>query len=118
MKLKAQETGDRLEDLSKDKLISLLRSTYEYKTFTDYFDDHDLVFLDKLEESNRHTNKRDPRVPASFSQRDIMREIEKINDEEGLHLHKYHQDLIFTKFKQYYDHYEEKKARKIRANFE
>ena len=56
MKLKTSE-GDRLEDLSKDKLVALLRSTYEYKGLTEYFEDHDLVFLDKLEGDARASKK-------------------------------------------------------------
>jgi len=35
-----------------------------------------------------------------------------------LRLHKYHQDLIFNKFKEYYDRYENSKAHKIRAHYE
>ena len=47
MDLKA-DAGERLEDLSKDKLVALLKSTYEYKQFSEYFHEHDLVFLDSL----------------------------------------------------------------------
>ena len=46
-----------MEDLSKDKLVALLRSTYEYKGLADYFEDHDLVFLDKLEGETRQSKK-------------------------------------------------------------
>jgi len=55
MKLKTQESGDRLEDLSKQKLIGLLRSTYEYKSFTEYFDEHELTYMDRLEDDNKHS---------------------------------------------------------------
>ena len=34
-----------------------------------------------------------------------MKEFEHINQEEGLHLHKYHQEMILGKFKKYYDNY-------------
>ena len=57
MKLKTSE-GDQLEDLSKEKLIALLRSTYEYKGLTDYFEDHDLVFLDRLEGNHKISKKK------------------------------------------------------------
>lgn len=37
--------NERLEDLSREQLVALLRSTHEFRTFTDYYDQHQLVFL-------------------------------------------------------------------------
>ena len=47
-----------------------------------------------------------------------MAEIEALNEEEGLGLHKYHQDLIFGKFKRYYERYENRQMTKLQNFYE
>ena len=60
MKSKAR-AGDTLEDLSREKLVGLLKGTYEFKQLAEYFEDHDLVYLDQLQEGRgRHTQKGHP----------------------------------------------------------
>lgn len=48
----------------------------------------------------------------------IIKEIAKVDQEEGLHLHKYHQDLIFNIFKEYYRSFEEQKAHNIKHYYQ
>jgi hypothetical protein len=49
---------ERLEDLSSDKLVSLLRSTYEYKNFVRYYDDHDVTFLHNYEHNHPNPSRK------------------------------------------------------------
>jgi hypothetical protein len=71
-----------------------------------------------IEDDSKHSCKQPAKNESNcYSDRDIIRELERINDEEDLRLHRYHQDLIFNKFKEYYDRYENGKAQKIRQHF-
>jgi hypothetical protein len=75
--------------------------------------------MDRIEDDSKHSCKKSLDNEATcYSDRDIIKELERINEEEDLRLHKYHQDLIFNKFKSYYDKYENSKAQKIRQHFE
>ena len=47
-----------------------------------------------------------------------MEELQNINKQNNLNLHNYHLELIFGKFKGYYDRYEACKSRKVKVEFE
>ena len=75
--------------------------------------------MDKLEDNHKHGCRKDQKNQvSSYSDRDIVRELERINEDEDLQLHRYHQDLIFNKFKSYYEKYENNKAHKIKQYYE
>lgn len=44
---------DGLEDMSKARLVELLRSTSEYRQFVYYYDSHELSYLKRLQDQHR-----------------------------------------------------------------
>lgn len=110
--MNANGSQEKLEDLSQEQLVALLRSTYEYKTFADYYDQHDLTFLDKV------AGLKDCPSPSPCSEQTILKELESLNQEEGLGLHKYHEDLIFNIFKNYYWAHEQEQIQTLNHKYE
>jgi hypothetical protein len=103
--------------LPKEKLLELLRSTSEYRSFIDYQDAHKLIFLKELHESSKRSTKRENWTKEEWTDSDILNEMSKFNEKENCGLNYHSQNIILARMREYYDRQFEEKARNMRSEY-
>lgn len=61
---------------------------------------------------------RDPPPSNPSNEQTIIKELELFNEQEGTGLHKYHIDLIFNTFKNYYQSHEQEQSRLLTHRYQ
>ena len=94
-----------LEDLSKQRLVELLRSTSEYRQFVFYYDSHELSYLRRMNE--QHSKNCDHTISEKeknfWAPTEILEKLHRFNHKEDLGLSDREIEMIVSKMKFYYE---------------
>lgn len=73
---------EKLENLDKQRLVELLRSTSEYRSFVFYYDSHELSYLKRLQAQHKKncTQSASEKERTYWAPTEILREMRVLNE--------------------------------------
>lgn len=119
-KKEKKRENPQLEDISKQRLLELLRSTSEYRSFVFYYDSKELSYLKRLQMQH----KKNCAQPASEKERnywapvEVVEKIQNLNKAYNLQLSTLKQQKLISRIKGFYEHNLEYRLRKLKNNYE